>query len=189
MHCDQKTNFSQKALFLDRDGVVNVNHGYVYQKENFDFIDGIFELAYKAQSAGYMIIVVTNQSGIARKYYDAKAFLKLTAWMENQFWQKGIKIQHTFFCPHHPKHSINCICRKPRIGMITKASRRYTLNLETSILVGDSLSDMECAKRAKIKTRVLLKPDLSKLKSKLHKTSKKPYFEAKDLKSILDLLT
>ena len=183
-----RSNNTNKALFLDRDGVINVNHGYVSKKEDFDFIDGIFELARKAKKAGYIIIIVTNQSGIARKYYSEQDFYALSRWLENQFWQKGIKIQQTLHCPHHPKFSHRCICRKPKIGMITKAAKRFNINLKQSILVGDSLSDMRCAQIAKIKTRIYLNPHLARFKGKLHKAEHKPYYQAKDLHSMLKLI-
>ena len=179
---------STKALFLDRDGVINVNHGYVFRKNEFDFIDGIFELALKARNAGYIIVIVTNQSGIARNYYQESDFKKLTRWLEHQFWKKGIKIQQTLHCPHHPKFSRPCTCRKPRIGMITKATRQFNINLNQSIMVGDSLSDMQCAQRAQIKTRVFLNPKLSCYKGNLIPPTNKTYFQARTLKSIKDLI-
>lgn len=179
---------TQKALFLDRDGVININHGYVIHKEEFDFIDNIFKLALKARDAGYIIIIVTNQSGIARQYYSKQDFMTLSAWLENQFWQKGITIQQTFNCPHHPMFSKSCTCRKPRIGMITKAVKRFNIDLKQSIMIGDSLSDMVCAQKAKIKTRVLFRPTISRVKGKLIRPQSKPYYQAKDLKSILKLI-
>ncbi|MFT6030265.1 MAG: D-glycero-D-manno-heptose 1,7-bisphosphate phosphatase [Oleiphilaceae bacterium] len=177
-----------KALFLDRDGVINVNHGYVFQKDDFDFVDGIFDLALKASKAGFIIIIVTNQSGIARKYYSEKTFYELSAWLENQFWKRGIKIEQTLHCPHHPKFSQRCTCRKPKPAMITKAVRRFHINLKQSIMVGDSLSDMRCAQIAKIKTRVYLNPRLNHFKGKLIKPALKPYYESIDLKSIQQLI-
>tara|TARA_R110001592_G_scaffold89970_1_gene264624 strand:- start:492 stop:1055 length:564 start_codon:yes stop_codon:yes gene_type:complete len=183
------SNTSTKALFLDRDGVINVNHGHVSKKEEFEFIDGIFELALKARKAGFIIIIVTNQSGIARKYYNEKDFSRLSAWLENQFWKRGVKIQQTLHCPHHPKFSLRCSCRKPRIGMITKAVKHFNINLKKSIMVGDSFSDMRCAQTAKIKTRVYLNPRLSRFKGKLIKSTNKPYYQAHDLKSMLKLMT
>src|SRR5690606_15307528 len=91
---DQAPSQNHKALFLDRDGVININHGYVYQIEQFEFIEGIFELCKKARDKGYQIIIVTNQSGIARRYYSEKAFKQLTRWVEHQFWKRGIKVRH-----------------------------------------------------------------------------------------------
>ena len=181
-------NTSSKALFLDRDGVINVNHGYVFRQENFDFIEGIFELTRKARNAGYTIIIVTNQSGIARRYYNEKDFRKLSRWLENQFWQRGIKIQQTLHCPHHPKFSHSCTCRKPRTGMITKAARRFNINLSRSIMIGDSLSDMKCAQDAEIRTRVYLNPKLARMNGKLRKPINKPYYQSVDLKSIQRLI-
>lgn len=182
------TNSSNKALFLDRDGVINVNHGYVFRQENFDFIDGIFELALKARNAGYVIVIITNQSGIARDYYSKSDFRKLSKWLEHQFWKKGLKIQQTLHCPHHPKFSQRCTCRKPRIGMITKAARRYNINVSQSIMVGDSLSDMRCAQSAKVGTRVYLNPSLSRIRGKLLNPINKHYYQAVDLKSIEKLI-
>tara|TARA_R110002167_G_scaffold310225_3_gene515092 strand:+ start:1760 stop:2320 length:561 start_codon:yes stop_codon:yes gene_type:complete len=185
MHHSKAAN---KALFLDRDGVINVNHGYVFRPEEFDFIDGIFELALKARDAGYLIVIVTNQSGIARNYYTEQDFRKLSTWLEHKFWQKGIKIQQTLHCPHHPRFSHNCTCRKPKVGMITKAMRRFNIDLKKSMMIGDSLSDMRCAQNAKIDTRVYLNPQLSRFNGNLVKPSNKPYYQAVDLKSIQSLI-
>lgn len=174
---------TQKALFLDRDGVININHGYVFKKETFEFIDGIFELCLKARNKGYQIIIVTNQSGITRGYYTEQDFTLLTRWVEHQFWQKGIKILQTFHCPHHPDYSSPCCCRKPKIGMLTKASRRFGIDRAQSIMIGDSLSDMQCAQAAGIGTRIYLNPSLSTHKGHLVPPNVHPYFQAKDLAS------
>jgi D-glycero-D-manno-heptose 1,7-bisphosphate phosphatase len=138
-----------RALFLDRDGVINVNHGYVYRPQDVEFIDGIFALCLAAQKLGYRIIVITNQSGIARRYYSQADFAHLRRWLEHQFWRHGIRITHTYHCPHHPDmngafgHA--CCCRKPRPGMIVRAARQFDIDLSRSLLVGDSESDIECA--------------------------------------------
>lgn len=182
------SKISNKALFLDRDGVINENHGYVFRQENFDFIKGIFELALTARKAGYIIVIVTNQSGIARDYYQESDFRTLSHWLEHQFWKKGIKIQQTLHCPHHPKFSHPCTCRKPKIGMITKAAKRFNINLGQSIMVGDSLSDMQCAQRAHIKTRVFLNPKLSCYKGNLIAPTNKTYFQARRLQDIQTLI-
>jgi len=152
-----KTVNTIKTLFLDRDGVININHGYVHTPENFDFIEGVFDLCRYAQQLGYQIIIVTNQSGIARKYYSNLTFNKLSKWMTQQFWRQGIKIKQILHCPHHPKFTHYCSCRKPRTGMIMKAQRRFHIDLAQSMMVGDSLSDMRCAQTAKIKKRILFK--------------------------------
>lgn len=178
----------RKTLFLDRDGVINVNHGYVYQQDKFEFIPGIFELCQQAQKKGYQIIIVTNQSGIARDYYSQSAFKQLSRWLENQFSQKGITIRQTLHCPHHPKFSGFCTCRKPKTGMIFKAQRRFKANLAQSIMVGDSLSDMQCAVQAKIKKSVFFTPNSLQYGPKLIPPNFKPYYQTRCLNAIQKIL-
>lgn len=134
-----------KALFLDRDGVVNVEINYLYKIKDFEFIDGIFELCRHYQNLGYVIFIVTNQSGIARGYYSESDFLFLTSWMIKEFAKHGIEIKKVYFCPHHPDISIACNCRKPEPGMILNAKREFDVDLNNSILVGDKESDIEAA--------------------------------------------
>lgn len=181
-------SLSNKALFLDRDGVINANHGYVSRIEEIDFLPGIFDLTKSAQNKGYQIIIVTNQSGIARHFYSAAQFHFLSRWIQHQFWQRGIKIRKTFHCPHHPSFSHRCSCRKPRIGMITKATRLFDIDLKKSIMIGDSLSDIACARSAGIGKAIYLNPTLNTFSGKLIKPSYKPYFQARNLKSITKLL-
>ena len=150
-------HLARKALLLDRDGVINVNHGYVHKAEDCEFVEGIFDLCAAAQQRGYEIIIVTNQSGIARKYYNNWQFTLFSRWIEAQFRAQGISIRHTYHCPHHPKISGPCTCRKPRPGMIFKAARDYKVKLSESIMVGDSWSDIVCARTAKIGTAVWFK--------------------------------
>ncbi|GAA6205755.1 D-glycero-beta-D-manno-heptose 1,7-bisphosphate 7-phosphatase [Thalassotalea sp. SU-HH00458] len=150
-----------KALFLDRDGIINVDHGYVYQKENFEFTDGIFELCLEASNKGYKLIVITNQSGIGRGKYTVDQFKELTHWMTDQFKAKNIDIDDVYFCPHHPTKGINeylkvCECRKPKPGLILKAAKKYDIDLKHSVFIGDKGSDMEAAAAAGINNRILL---------------------------------
>ena len=107
-----------KALFLDRDGVVNVDHGYVSKPEQFEFIDGVFEATKWFQQQGFEIVIVTNQSGIGRGYYDEKTFNELTRWMKGEFAKHEVQIADVQFCPHHPTNAQPeylkaCDCRKP----------------------------------------------------------------------------
>ena len=196
----------QKVLFLDRDGVINVNHGYVHKAEDCEFIDGIFDLCRKAKQKGYLIIIVTNQSGIARDYYSEETFLAFSRWLENTFWRKGIKIAHTFYCPHYPnvdsdfskKYGRKCTCRKPGTGMLFKAKHYYDLDFSRSLMVGDSLSDIACARKAGVKKSVLFRSDSIQYGSmfngprpnrpRLMRPGKKPYFRASSLKAIQQLL-
>lgn len=93
----------QKAAFLDRDGVINADHGYVSQPENFEWLPGVFEACRELARLGYAIVVVTNQSGIARGYYGEDDFLRLTAWMKARFAEEGVSIAGVYYCPHHPE--------------------------------------------------------------------------------------
>ena len=108
----------KKAIFLDRDGIINVDHSYVYKKENFEFCEGIFETLQHFLSLDYQLFIVTNQSGIGRGYYSEDDFEKLTSWMLKEFTCRGIKITKVYYCPHSP--SDGCTCRKPEIEMFKK---------------------------------------------------------------------
>ncbi|WP_228710657.1 D-glycero-beta-D-manno-heptose 1,7-bisphosphate 7-phosphatase [Saccharobesus litoralis] len=150
-----------KALFLDRDGVINFDHGYVSQIDQFEFIDGIFEICQAAQAKGYSLIIVTNQSGIGRGYFSQHDFDVLTEWMVDQFAANDVQINDIMFCPHHPEKAVNeyktdCDCRKPKPGMILEAAQRQGINIAKSIMIGDKISDMKAADLAGVGTRILL---------------------------------
>ena len=150
----------RKALFLDRDGVINVNHGYVHTPENTEWIAGIFDRVREAHAAGYRPIVVTNQAGIGRGYYDEPAFLAYSAWMHKRFAEQGAPLLATYWCPHHAEagqgeYRVDCACRKPAPGMLLAAARTFDLDLPRSVLVGDKASDLEAGRAAGL-TRVQL---------------------------------
>lgn len=152
---------SNKVLFLDRDGVVNVDHGYLYKSEDFEFIDGLFTGCLAFQRAGYQIIIITNQSGIGRGYYTEHDFTQLSDWMIGQFNAHGVDILDVFFCPHHPEkanppYKINCECRKPAPGMLLQAQKKHNVSLQDSIMVGDKGSDMQAAVRAGVGRKFLV---------------------------------
>lgn len=132
-----------KALFLDRDGTINVDYGYVYQPEKFDFIDGIFDLCRRAQEKGYLIIVITNQSGIARGYYTVSDYEKCTRYMIDKFKEQGIKITDVFYCP-----DLSGEDRKPNAGLFLKAQQKYDIDMSESVSVGDKERDIEAGKKA-----------------------------------------
>ncbi|WP_321778888.1 D-glycero-beta-D-manno-heptose 1,7-bisphosphate 7-phosphatase [Sulfurimonas sp.] len=144
-----------KALFLDRDGVINIEKDYLYKIEDFEFICGIFELCKYYQNLGYIIIVVTNQSGIAREYYDKNDFNRLTSWMIDEFLKKDIKIKKVYYCPHHPNISGTCDCRKPKSGMLIEAKNDFDIDLKNSILIGDKERDIEAGLNAGLLTTYL----------------------------------
>lgn len=136
------------ALFLDRDGVINVDHAYVYRKQDFEFIDGIFELVATAKKAGYLIVVVTNQAGIGRGYYTEDDFHCLMDWVREQFSLRDGWIDGVYFCPDHPVHGVGQYrreseFRKPGPGMLLQAAEELGIDLGKSILVGDKASDAE----------------------------------------------
>jgi len=145
----------KKALFLDRDGVINVEKNYLYKIQDFEFIDGIFDLCRYYQNLGYLIIVVTNQSGIARGFYNEKDFDTLTSWMIDRFYDEDIIISKVYYCPHHPDISGECVCRKPKSGMLVDAEKDFNLDLENSILIGDKEIDIEAGICAGLKETYL----------------------------------
>lgn len=132
-----------KALFLDRDGTINTDHGYVYRVEDFAFIDGIFELCTRAQELGYLIIVITNQSGIARGYYTEEDYERLTAHMKQEFAKRGIHLTDVLHCPELEGEN-----RKPEPGLFLQAQRRHDIDMAASVSVGDKPRDVEAGQRA-----------------------------------------
>jgi len=162
----------KKALFLDRDGVINIEKNYLYKKDDFEFIDGIFELCKHYQNLGYLIFIVTNQSGIARGMYSEEDFSKLTSWMIEEFKKNNITIAKVYHCPHHPDISGDCDCRKPKPGMILNAASEFHIDLLHSIMIGDKERDIEAALNAGIgetylydSSKVVLKTKATKIVS------------------------
>ena len=164
---------SRKALFLDRDGVINVEKEYLYKREDFEFIDGIFELCRHYQELGYLIFIVTNQSGIAREYYSEADFEKLTEWMLEAFEKEGITISKVYHCPHHPKLSGACSCRKPEPGMLLEAAKEFDVDLKNSIIVGDKERDIEAGLNAGLRESYLFDESGMREDSKATKIVKK----------------
>lgn len=134
------------ALLLDRDGVVNVDHGYVHRVHDVTFLPGLFPLCRKAQGRGAALVVVTNQSGIGRGFFTEEAFRELSAWMIEAFACEGLALEAIYACPHAPEAA--CACRKPEPGLIRAAARDLRLDLAASALVGDADRDVEAARRA-----------------------------------------
>lgn len=151
------------ALFLDRDGVINVDHGHVYRKEDFDFIPGIFDLVSRANAAGWLVVIVTNQAGIAKNYYSEADFRLLMKWVCQQFAQRGAHIDGVYHCPHHPEfgpeETRNCNCRKPNPGMLLSAAADLNIDLRQSVLIGDKQSDLQAAQEAGVLRSYLFETD------------------------------
>ena len=150
----------RRALFLDRDGVVNVDVGYVHRIDDFHFVDGVLALARDRAQQGWALIVVTNQAGIGRGYYSERDFSILTEWMRHRFAEAGAPLDAVYHCPYHPEHGVgqyrlDSFDRKPNPGMLLRARDDLDLYLARSVMVGDTPSDMLAAKRAGVATRIL----------------------------------
>ena len=157
-----------KALFLDRDGVVNVEKNYLHKMEEFELVEGIVEVCRAYQEQGYLIIVVTNQSGISRGYYTQEDFAILSEWMVEYFKVLGVTITHIYHCPHHESIDGVCECRKPEPGMFLEAQKEYDLDMPHSVMIGDNERDIEAALRAGVGTNILLSGDV--IDSKANRT-------------------
>lgn len=148
------------ALFLDRDGVVNVDTGYVHLIEELVFVDGIFDLAREATGAGFHLVIVTNQAGIGRGLYSEEQYQALTSHILSRFVTEGAPIAKAYHCPYHPELGIgeyrrHSDWRKPEPGMLLQAQKELGLDLGRSMLVGDRSSDIEAARRAGVGRAVL----------------------------------
>ena len=158
-------NGKRPAVFLDRDGVLNVDHGYVFRPEDFEWMAGAVDAVRRINRAGFLAVVVTNQSGIARQYYKESEFLALTRWMEKELAAQGAKLDAIYHCPHHiegtdPKFAIDCECRKPKPGMLRRAIMDLNIDVARSFLVGDKPQDMEAARAANLKAHLFQGGDL-----------------------------
>jgi len=154
----------RRAAFLDRDGVVNVDHGYVWQIADFEFLPGTLAAARELSLAGHALVVVTNQAGIGRGMYTEADFARLSEWMREQFDRAGAPLAGIYHCPHHPTLALGelrrrCDCRKPAPGMILDAARDLDLNLANSVMFGDKCDDMQAALAAGVGTRVFVGKD------------------------------
>jgi D-glycero-D-manno-heptose 1,7-bisphosphate phosphatase len=155
----------RSAAFLDRDGVLNVDRGFVWKSSQFDWITGAREAIRYLNDVGYLTVVVTNQSGIARGYYSERDFRALHRWIDESLHEFGAHIDAIYFCPHLPDALIptyrnDCTCRKPRPGMLLQAVRELNIDPRTSFLVGDRQSDCAAAKAAAIACHLFTGTDL-----------------------------
>ncbi len=144
-----------KAIFLDRDGVINVEKDYAHKIEDFEFLPGVFEAVKSFNEKGYIAVVVTNQSGIGRGYYTDEDFQKLTEYMKKEFEKNGGKIAAVYHCPHGPQDG--CDCRKPEPGMLLAAKDDFGIDMASSWMIGDKEGDIEAALAAGITNTVLVR--------------------------------
>lgn len=146
---------SQKAIFLDRDGVINVEKDYTYKIEDFEFLPGVFEAVEWFNKLGFLVVVVTNQSGISRGYYRDEDFWRLTEYMLLKFEKHGAKIAKVYYCPHGPNDG--CECRKPLPGMFLTAKNELNIDMQNSWMVGDKEGDIEAALAAGVGHTILVR--------------------------------
>lgn len=156
----------RRAVFLDRDGVINLDLGYVHTAEQTRWVPGIFDFCRAARAAGFLLVIVTNQAGIARGLYEEECFLEYTRWMHEQFNAQGTPLAATYYCPHHPTAGVgaglrDCACRKPKPGMLLAAAVALQLDLSLCILVGDTKSDLRAAADAGVGRYFQLKVEAS----------------------------
>jgi D-glycero-D-manno-heptose 1,7-bisphosphate phosphatase len=143
----------RRALFLDRDGVINRDAGYTHRIEDFVWIDGVRELGRAASALGFGVIIVTNQSGIGRGYYSVAQFNELSRWVMDEMAKAGVRVVRTVACPHRPEDG--CSCRKPAPEMLLTAARDLRLDMGRSVLVGDKPTDIEAGRAAGVGMSIL----------------------------------
>ena len=149
-------NEKRKAIFLDRDGVINKEVNYLSNPDDFEFIEGSIEALKTLKRKGFLLIVITNQAGIARGYFTEEILQKIHEKMIKLLKQDNITLDDIYHCPHHPEFSGECDCRKPNPGMIFKAKKKHDISLKDSFMVGDTLNDIQTGINASCKTVLLL---------------------------------
>ncbi len=152
----------KRAVFLDRDGVLNVDNGYVSKVDDFEFIEGVIDACKKLKEKGYLLVVITNQSGIARGYFSEEQFHTLTEWMDWSLADRGVDLDGIYYCPHHAEKGIgefkiDCDCRKPKPGMLLSAIEELNIDVSNSILVGDKVSDIQAGIASGVNCNYLVK--------------------------------
>lgn len=149
-----------RAIFLDRDGTINIDSGYVHSVEEFRYFPNTKEALRLLQSMGYILLVITNQSGIARKLYGEDDYEELTNWMLDDLRKEGVRVSKVYHCPHHPEFTGVCDCRKPSTGLFMEAAQDFDLNLDACWSIGDSVRDLEICKETGCKGILLTNKDV-----------------------------
>ncbi|MFC0309184.1 D-glycero-beta-D-manno-heptose 1,7-bisphosphate 7-phosphatase [Gallibacterium trehalosifermentans] len=151
----------KKAVFLDRDGTLNIDHGYVHTIDQFQFIDGSIEALKALQEMDYALVLVTNQSGIARGYFTEEQFNQLTEWVDWSLEDRGVHLDGIYYCPHYPEgigeYRQECNCRKPKGGMLLEAINDLNIDAKQSIMIGDKLDDVLAGRAVGVGCTVLVR--------------------------------
>lgn len=170
VHCDihylPDMTQARRTIFLDRDGVINLDKAYVHRWEDFEFAPNAVSAMRRLVQAGYQIVVITNQSGIARGMFSEAQYLALTARIREHLLAEGVPLLDVLHCPHHPQgsvpaYAIDCACRKPAPGLLLEAAQRHGIDLSESVLVGDKPSDIYAGRHAGVRCAYLVKSDNS----------------------------
>jgi len=146
----------KKAIFLDRDGVINKEVSYLSNPKDFEFIEGSIEALKILKEKGFLLIIITNQAGIARGFFTEEILTTIHEKMIEILKQNAVELNDVYYCPHHPKFTGECVCRKPNPGMILKAKLKHDIDLNNSYMVGDTLNDIQTGKAARCKTILVL---------------------------------
>ena len=171
-----------KIIFLDRDGVINKDTGYLHRIQDFEFIDGVLQTCQYINSKGYKIIIVTNQSGIGRGLYSEEDFSTLNEWMISEFENFGVKILNVYHCPHTPED--NCMCRKPKSGMLNLAFDQIDIDKKNSWMIGDKEDDIIAASGAGLENTVLVRSG-----QKINETLTKAKYIVDSIKDITEIIS
>ena len=161
-----------KAVFLDRDGTINYDYGYVHKKDKLKFLPGVIESLERLNNAGYLLIIITNQSGIGRGYFTLEEYNEFNNYMLEKLKEQGINITKVYYCPHTDND--NCNCRKPKLGLFYQAIDEYNIDLNESYAIGDNERDLAICVDSPI-CGILLNKNSKKF------ISKKSFKEATDL--------
>ncbi len=146
------TKILHKAVFLDRDGVINKERGtYTWRVEDFEFTNGLFSFLKKIQEKKYKLFIITNQGGIAKKIYDFNDVERINNFIFDEFNKQNVHLTDIYYCPHHSDLE-KCLCRKPDSLMLEKAIARYKIDKAKSYFIGDNNRDVEAGKKAGLKT-------------------------------------
>ena len=146
----------EKAIFLDRDGTINKDFGYVHSNDQFELLPGVITGLKKLQKAGFLLIIITNQSGIARGLFSEQQFLQFDTWVREYLKKYQINIEKTYYCPHHPdaripQYKTKCDCRKPGTLLFRKAIDEYDIDISKSYVIGDKERDIQICFQQDIK--------------------------------------
>ena len=169
-----------KAVFIDRDGTINVNVGYLDNPDDFQMYPGVAEGIKLLQENGFKIIIITNQSGIARGYFTVETLKRIHERMLKEFYDKGVTIDAIYYCPHHPDEG--CGCRKPNTDLFEKAVKEHNIDITRSYVIGDRMLDIEAGHRMGLKT-VLVPEKKEKVEKEMKKSKIKPDYLCNDFYS------